>query len=182
MYGPPGVGKLTIGQLLSDKTGFRFFNGHKLADVVHNIFEFGTKEFVDATNYLWLYLFTKLVKSTSRGIIVSFVYGVQTLEGKEDESFVKKIVTVANKSGAKMHFIKLTCSGSELYRRVRNKSRTKHGKITSVTLLKKIRKTTKIDETIPIGKNTAIDTTSLSPKQTADRIISLLKIKSLPSS
>ena len=182
IYGPPGVGKLTIGQQLSTKTGFKFFNGHRLADVVHSIFDFGTKEFVNTTNFLWLFLFEKLVKSKTQGIIVSFVYGVQTLEGRHDEQFCKKIITIAKRNRAKIHFIKLTCSDNELYKRVQNKSRTQFGKLTSATLLKKIRKSYKVDEIIPFVNNKVIDTTSLTPKQAADRIITQLNMNPLKSS
>jgi shikimate kinase len=179
LYGPPGVGKLTIGQQLSTKTRFRFFNGHRLADVVHSIFEFGTKEFVNTTNFLWLYLFEQLLKSTQQGIIASFVYGVQTLEGKRDGQFTKKIISVGKRSGAKIHFVKLTCSDNELYKRVQNKSRKRLGKLTSASLLKKIRRNYKVDELIPFVNNTVIDTTAYTPKQTADRIISQLNANSL---
>ena len=176
IYGPPGVGKLTIGRELSKKTKLKFFNGHKLANVVHSIFDFGTKEFVDTTNSLWLFLFEKIVESKAPGIIVSFVYGVQTLEGKKDEQFFKKIFTIAKRSGANTYFIKLTCSDTQLYKRVQNKSRKKLGKLTSAKLLKKIRQKYKVDQAIPFVKNTVIDTTRLTARQTADRIISKLGI------
>ncbi len=179
MYGPPGVGKFTIGKQLSKKTGFRFFNGHRLADVVHSIFEFGTKEFIETTNFLWLNLFSKLVKSQPRGLIISFVYGVQTLEGKKDDLFCKKFIAVAKRNDAKIHFIKLTCSDDRLYRRVQNKSRRRYGKLTSASLLKKIRNNYKVDEEIPFVKSIEIDTTTYTPKQTADRIIAKLNLASL---
>lgn len=176
LYGPPGVGKLTVGKQLSTKTKFILFNGHQLADLVHSIFDFGTKEFVDTTNRLWLYLFEASIRSKNQGLIVSLVYGVQTLRGKEDDTFFRKVIRLAKKHKTNLYFVKLKCSDQTLYRRVQNPTRRKYGKLVSPALLKQIRQNYKVDRTIPFVKNTIVDNTYLTPKQAADRIITRLKI------
>jgi hypothetical protein len=45
LYGPPGVGKLTVGQALADITGYRLFHNHLAIDCARPVFEFGTGPF-----------------------------------------------------------------------------------------------------------------------------------------
>jgi len=46
LIGPPAVGKMTVGQELCRRTGFKLFHGHVVADVLSPYFPFGTLPFV----------------------------------------------------------------------------------------------------------------------------------------
>jgi hypothetical protein len=45
LFGPPAVGKMTVGQELSRRTGFRLFHHHQILDLLSPYFEFGTRSF-----------------------------------------------------------------------------------------------------------------------------------------
>lgn len=45
LIGPPAVGKMTVGQELCRRTGYKLFHGHVLADVLTPYFPFGTPPF-----------------------------------------------------------------------------------------------------------------------------------------
>lgn len=45
LIGPPAVGKMTVGQELCRRTGFKLFHGHVVADVLSPYFSFGTPSF-----------------------------------------------------------------------------------------------------------------------------------------
>ena len=45
LYGPPGVGKLSVARELARLTGFRLFHNHLSIDCVLPVFEFGTDAF-----------------------------------------------------------------------------------------------------------------------------------------
>ena len=45
LIGPPAVGKMTVGQELCRRTGFKLFHGHVVADVLTPHFPFGTPSF-----------------------------------------------------------------------------------------------------------------------------------------
>lgn len=66
LYGPPGVGKLTVGQALAKKTDLKLFHVHLLADLVSSLFDTGTKNFVDTFIYLWLFLFRKALSGKNQ--------------------------------------------------------------------------------------------------------------------
>ena len=87
LYGPPGVGKLTVAEELVKKTGYKLFHVHMLADLAHALFDFGTKQFAETFTELWLLLFKKTLETETTGIIVTLIYGVQTHEGKHDDEF-----------------------------------------------------------------------------------------------
>jgi replication-associated recombination protein RarA len=42
LYGPPGVGKLTVAQELAGMTGYKLFHNHLTVDLVYAVFDFGT--------------------------------------------------------------------------------------------------------------------------------------------
>jgi cytidylate kinase len=45
LFGPPAVGKTTVGQELCRRTGFQLFHGHVVADTLTPYFPFGTPSF-----------------------------------------------------------------------------------------------------------------------------------------
>ncbi len=46
IIGAPAVGKMTVGQALCARTGYKLFHGHVVADLLSPYFPFGTPEFV----------------------------------------------------------------------------------------------------------------------------------------
>jgi len=46
LFGRPGVGKLTVGELLSVETGYRLLHNHAVVDLVTSLFSFGSPPFV----------------------------------------------------------------------------------------------------------------------------------------
>jgi hypothetical protein len=174
LYGPPGVGKLTVAKQLTKQTGFKIFHVHLLADLLNSIFEFGTKEFADNFTYLWLFLFQKALIKNQTGLIVTLIYGVQTLEGKKDDAFFKKIIKIAKQSKADIFFVKLKCSDQEINKRIRAVDRKKFNKLTDPNKLKILRQKYKVDQLIPFYNSLEIDTTKLKPEQTAIKIKRIL--------
>lgn len=177
LYGPPGVGKLTVGRALARQTGLKLFHVHLLADLVSSLFDTGTKEFVGTFIHLWLFLFEAALSSKNQGLIATLIYGIQTLEGKKDKKFFHQIARIAEKHHARLIFIKLRCADPELRRRIQSKSRKKFGKLTDYRLVERMRRKYPVDQPIPFADSIEIDTTKMSPVQTASKIKNVLKLK-----
>ncbi len=174
LYGPPGVGKLTVAKELSKKTKFKIFHNHLVSDLLSNFFDFGTEEFAEKFSYLWTYLFKEILKNKDEGLIITLVYGLQTLEGKNDKDFFLKIKNKGEKNESEVFFVKLECSEEEIKKRIVSKSRKKYKKLTSPFALEKIRKKYNIDNKVPFLESIVIDTTKMNPSQVAKKILTVI--------
>lgn len=45
LYGPPAVGKLTVGAELAELTGFKLFHNHLTTDMVMSLFPHGSETY-----------------------------------------------------------------------------------------------------------------------------------------
>ncbi len=176
LYGPLGVGKLTVAKELSKETNFKVFHSHLLSDMLSEFFNTGTRDLADSFRDLWLYLFKGLLKSNNKGVIITLVYGVQTFKGKEDNTFFFQIKKIGEENKAKVIFVKLECSNEELKKRVQSNDRKKYKKVTDVSVLENIRRKYKVDEKAPFVESIVVNTTNLISKQTVKKIIKSLKI------
>jgi hypothetical protein len=68
LYGPPGVGKLTVGRELAALTGFKLFHNHLGVNAVRAVFPPGTEPWNRLVGQLWIAV---LVEPPARGSISS---------------------------------------------------------------------------------------------------------------
>jgi len=175
LYGPPGVGKFTVGKELVKLTNYKLFHIHLLADLIHSVFNYGTREFSDTFTDIYIRFFKKIIKSSIQGIILTLVYGVITYKGEADEKFIKDIIKYTKQNKANIYFIKLNCHEEDLYKRIRGLSRKKFDKIKRPNKLKQLlRNYPIINKNIPFIKSFFINTSNKSPYQIAKEILKLL--------
>ncbi len=167
LYGPPGVGKLTVSKELSKITGLETFHVHQVADLISSLFDTGTKEFAESFESVWFSLLEKLLDVNKEGVITTLIYGVQTLEGKKDDVFFSKVIATAENKNAEVFFVKLECSDEKLKERVASKGRESYKKLTDYKKVEEIRKKYKVDRKIPFTESIVIDTTNLTPSEAA---------------
>ncbi len=171
LYGPPGVGKLTIGTKLAKLSGFKLFHNHLAVDLAVSLFPFATAEFAELSCAIRIKALDVASKSELvPGIVMSLVYGVETLEGKKDDWFVKQIIKTVEKNGGEVYFVRLYCSDTVLYQRVVDISRTKFKKLRNIKVLKTIRKNYRVDARIPSVESLEINTTKKSASVAAKEI------------
>lgn len=170
LYGPPASGKLTVARVLAQITGYKIFHNHLTADLVSSVFPFGTREYSDLAERVRLDVTAAVVKSNIKGVIVTFAYGGETYHGENDDRFIKKVVRVARRHGARVLFVKLFCDERELRRRVKHPSRKVFAKIHKVSVLKTVMRVLSLDSVIPFVESQIIDTTRLSPHKAATLI------------
>jgi len=72
IFGPPAVGKMTVGTELARLTGFKLFHNHMTIDLVLTFFGFGTPQF-SLVGEFRRRIFEEVAASTLPGLIFTYV-------------------------------------------------------------------------------------------------------------
>lgn len=175
IYGPPAVGKLTVGQELKKLTGYKLFHNHLTVLVARSLFpgHHGAKP---------PKLFSKLLKKMRLAAIeVAAEGGINTIftlaySGKVDDPFVEKIVAAVKKYGGSVHFVQLTAPDVVLMQRVGETSRKEIAKINDPASLRELLDSRDLRATVSHHKVLKIDTSTLSAADAAKEIATRLKL------
>ncbi|MCL5100532.1 MAG: AAA family ATPase [Candidatus Marsarchaeota archaeon] len=170
IYGPPGVGKYTVGKELSKITGYKLFHNQLSIEFVLSVFEFGTPAF----NKLVLKFRAEIIEEAARNN-VSLIFTSGYAKGY-NEDIMKDIVNRVEKHKGKVYFVQLFCEKKELMKRIGNPSRKSFHKIRSRTFMEKILKRYNHFSSIPFRKSLFIDNTRRNPKDVAREIASHYKL------
>ncbi len=165
LYGPPAVGKLTVGKALAKFTGYKIFHNQLTNDLVESIFDWGEKPFHDFVHRYRLELIEAAAKHKVQGVIFTFVYW-----RTYDDAFIREVVRRVKKHRGKMCFVQLTCDVATLLQRVRHTSRRAFRKIRTIQKLRTMIQQKDMFSPVPYRKNLVINTRSLPPAKAA-RII-----------
>ena len=163
IHGAPAVGKLTVARELSALTGFSLFHNHLTVDLVSSLFAFGTPSFVSLREQIWLAAFAEAAHN-DLSLIFTF-----NPERTVNEEFSQKAIDVVAAAGGRVVFVELTCSESELERRMEEPSRKEFGKLASLEQYRTL-KSAGAFEFPKLPSDIAIDTTDQSPAVTAKQI------------
>jgi shikimate kinase len=173
LYGPAAAGKLTVGRALQSLTGFRLFHNHLVVDTLLSVFQFGTPSFVQLREQIWLSVFEAAARG---GISTIFTFAP---EATVNPSFIDKAVSTIQNAGGEICFVKLDCPIEVLESRLSNPSREQFLKLKSVEVFRELRQK-KADHFPELPAGLTIDTSVLSPEQSARRICQDFEIPVLP--
>jgi cytidylate kinase len=104
LFGPPAVGKMTVGQELAKRTGLRLFHNHMTIDLVLNFFEFGTKDFSRLNSLFRDEIFKAAAASELPGLIFTYVWA---LNDPHDKDYVDHIEGIFLSHGATIYYVEL---------------------------------------------------------------------------
>jgi adenylate kinase family enzyme len=121
IFGPPAVGKMTVGQELAKITGLVLFHNHMVMDLTshfRNAMKEGesgrlTKMFIEE-------ILTAVAKGDSPGLIYT---SVSTFDNKDSWDYSMKLIDIFESRGAETYFVELEADFD--VRIERNKSSTK---------------------------------------------------------
>ena len=85
IFGPPAVGKLTVGFELARLTGLRLFHNHMTIDLVLPFFEFGSQPFGRLAEDFRRRIFQEVAESNLPGLIFTYVWA---LDQAGDKKFI----------------------------------------------------------------------------------------------
>ena len=175
IYGPPGVGKLTVATVLARLTGYRLFDNHTSMDWTKRLFDVGTDKFWPLQSRLIRVVLEEAI-AAEVSVIGTFVAPVPVVT-----DFLTPFLRTVEERGGKAHFVRLTCEASVHEQRVQAQSRADHGKMTSVASLREMLKRPDSGLSMPGYKSLIIDNTDLSPAEAAGRVVEHFGLPLVPT-
>ncbi|MBI2984707.1 MAG: AAA family ATPase [Candidatus Kerfeldbacteria bacterium] len=171
LYGPPGVGKLTVARSLAKKTGFKVLHNHLTIELLCSLFDWGSKPYNELVKRYRFELLETAARYNIKGVITTFVYGAEA-----DDQEMKELLRRMRRRRVQVFFVRLTCTQHELEKRIRHHSRKAFTKIRHVKNLRDLMKKFDLSAAVPFGNNYTIETTHLSPVAVSNKIIRLIRV------
>jgi AAA domain len=117
IFGPPAVGKMTVGHELAKLTGFKLFHNHMTVEPVLDIFPFGSPPFGRLVTEFRRRIIEEAAEAELPGLVFTFVWA---LEDESDTALVRSYVDIVESRGGRVQFVELVADQAE--RLVRNTS------------------------------------------------------------
>jgi hypothetical protein len=114
IFGPPAVGKMTVGLALEGRTGLKLFHNHMSVDIVLRFFPFGTPPFRRLVGEFRRRMFEEVAASDLPGMIFTYVWA---LDDPHDRAFVDETSAIFRAHGARVCFVELVATQEERLRR-----------------------------------------------------------------
>jgi hypothetical protein len=113
IFGPPAVGKMTVGAELAKLTGLKLFHNHLTIELVLNFFDFSTPEFNLLVSEFRRRIFEEVAKSDLKGMIFTFVWA---LDLESEREYIENFCDIFREKGD-VYFVELEADFDERLRR-----------------------------------------------------------------
>ena len=117
IFGPPAVGKMTVGMELERLTGMRLFHNHMTVDPVLQFFPFGSPPFKRLIAEFRRRIFEEVAASDLPGLIFTYVWA---LDDPRDKAHIDGLVEIFEARGSEVCYVELEATQAE--RLVRNET------------------------------------------------------------
>lgn len=125
VFGPPAVGKMTVGQELSKLTGYPLLHNHMTIDLIKELFDFGTPQFGRLVPAFRQMLVAEAATSDLPGLIFTFVWAFDV---DEDKQFLDGLRDAVAEHGGATYYAELATGLDERLVRNRTENRLRHKK------------------------------------------------------
>lgn len=117
IFGPPAVGKMTVGLEIAKLTQFKVFHNHLTIDLLLNFFEYDSSQFKKLNREFRRRIFEEIAKSDLPGLIFTFVWAFDLAD---DGEYIEEVSGIFRREGAEVFFAEL--EADEEVRLERNKT------------------------------------------------------------
>jgi chloramphenicol 3-O-phosphotransferase len=173
LYGPPGVGKLTVARALVALTGFRLFHNHLTVDLVGSVFPRHSPAFGPLVHRFRREMFAAAAREDV-DLVFTYVYA-----HPEDEPDVRDLLEPVLAGGGEVHFVQLTCTREALLERVASESRRAYRKLTDPAAVGALLDRHDLTAAVPFAESLRLDTTATPPAEAARKIAARYALPSL---
>jgi len=123
LFGPPAVGKMTVGQELAQITGLKLFHNHMSLELVNQFFDFGTPSFEHLDKVIRFEIFREVAKSDLAGLIFTYVWA---FDEPADTDYIQEAIGIFEEQDAQIYLVELTAELDERLKRNRDEHRLAH--------------------------------------------------------
>lgn len=120
IFGPPAVGKMTVGRELARLTGLRLFHNHMTIELALNFFEYGHPSFHRLVSDFRRRVFEEVAASDLAGLVFTYVWA---LELEAERTYVDSVTAIFRARGADVYYVELYADLTERVRRNEAESR-----------------------------------------------------------
>lgn len=166
IYGPPGVGKLSVAKELARLTGYKLFDNHVSIRCADSVFEFGTKPFLRIVGTIRDVVFEE---AAANGVSLVFTY---VYSHPQDAPHVERTCGLFEARGGRALLVRLFCAPEALEQRLPRAGRAEAGKLASLETFRELSKTHDLFSPVPGRESLEVDNTALAPEEVAGLIAS----------
>jgi hypothetical protein len=103
VFGPPAVGKMTVGRAIADASDFRLFHNHHVLEPLLDVFDYGTPPFNRLLEEFRLRVLEEAARSGT-DLVYTLVWG---LDLPEDAAYLRRHLRPFVESGQRIAFVEL---------------------------------------------------------------------------
>jgi hypothetical protein len=170
LYGPPGVGKLTIGRALAAQTGFKLFHNHLAVDLAISIFQRETPEYFDLIRDVRGAGFLAAARA-GVSLVATGVYRGTEAYHVAMQRMIEPVIEL----GGRPLFVQLTCEREEWLARLRTESRGPQNKIVDPAIVIGLMERFDLHSRMPFEPHLTLDTTGIPAAEAARQIAAHLE-------
>lgn len=178
LYGPPAVGKLTVGKQLSRLTRYPLLHNHPTVDLIQTVYPFGNQPFNRLNRSFRLMLLKFALAEKLPGLIMTYVWASNS---SSDNAFIRRLIQLVRRAGGRTYLIGLTSPEAVLPRRVGNADRRAFGKLHRKNDLLRLLPRWEMQNSVrrTPRPTLTIDTSRLKPKKAAESIVRHCQLKKM---
>ncbi|HSG45806.1 MAG TPA: AAA family ATPase [Anaerolineales bacterium] len=120
IFGPPAVGKMTVGYELAKLTGMPVFHNHMTIDLVLEFFPYGHDRFHTLVSEFRQRIFEEVAAEKGAGMIFTYVWA---LDQEDDKLQLDSYCEIFKKQGCNVFFVELEAALEERLERNKGKFR-----------------------------------------------------------
>jgi hypothetical protein len=176
LYGPTGVGKLTVARELVALTGYRLLHNHLTVNLVSTLFQYGTADFTRLLRQLRLLMMEEAVRADIDLVVTNVNTG-----SADQRAFIQSLTEVIAAGGGTTAFVQLRCRHDVWLQRIASESRLAESKPTDPDVILRLFENKDPFARLPFEPLLTLDTTHLSPVDVAAQIVEHYALPFAPS-
>ena len=114
IFGPPAVGKMSVGHELAKMTGLKLCHNHMTIELALNFFDFGQPQFYRLVGEFRRKIFEEVAASDLAGLIFTYVWA---LDLESERIFIEESCDIFRAKGGEIYFVELEAELPERLKR-----------------------------------------------------------------